>query len=180
MIAARYVRPPIAPSQPYGEPSWPRASSTTKAMMIALSTASPARAVAWVSIWRERSSRPSPRSPRIVSLRPPKSSRPPKAAMMASDQSPLRGLPPIHWATSSTTPSPSANSGVNHLDLVIRIEGLLDAGPEVAREGERQGERGGGPLGLDRADGLARDVHRLGQLALREAPCDAKLAHAVP
>jgi hypothetical protein len=34
-------------------------------------TAIPAIAAAWISICRKRSSRPSPRRPRIVSLRPP-------------------------------------------------------------------------------------------------------------
>src|SRR5262245_4505255 len=125
-------------------------------MMIAPITASPAIAVAWMSIVRKRSSRPSPRSPRIVSLRPPSSTSRPKPATIANETSPPLGSPPIHCAMNTTKPSATAKSGRNHLVLVIRIEYLLDRRREVAGERECKRQRRRIPLLLDRVDRLPR------------------------
>src|SRR5579871_2369607 len=147
----------MAPSHVKGAPLRPRATSTRKARMIAAMTARPAKAVAWMSISRKRSSRPSPRSPRIVSLRPPSRTSTAKPAMIASEATPPQGLPPIHCAASTTSPSASAKAGTNHFDLAIRIEDLLHRRREEPREQERERQRGGVALLLDRVDGLAGD-----------------------
>src|SRR5262245_17678330 len=148
-------------------------------MMIALSTASPARAVAWMSIWRKRSSRPSPRSPRIVSLRPPSSISSPKPAVIASETSPSRGLPPIHCTAKNASPSASENSGRNHLDLVIDMEHLLYGDAEETGEGERERERRRVLAGLDRVDRLPRHAELRAERALRERALDSELANVV-
>src|SRR5262249_55064903 len=148
----------IAPSHEYGDPLRPRAISTTNATMIAVITADPATAVAWMSICLNRSSRPSPRNPRIVSLRPPSRTSRPKPAMIANDTSPPSGSPPIHCAANTTKPSASENSGTNHFDLAIRIEHLLDPRAEETGERERERQRGRVTLLLDRVDRLARDA----------------------
>src|SRR5262245_23033574 len=143
-------------------------------MMIAVMTATPARAVAWTSIWRKRSSRPSPRSPRIVSLRPPSSNSAPTPAMIANEISPPCGSPPIDSAARVTAPRVTANTGSNHFDFATRvhvvlvrcIEHLLYSASEVAGEGERERQRGCVALLLDRVDRLAGDVDRSCQLAL--------------
>src|SRR6516165_8532599 len=136
-------------------------------MMTAVITATPASAVAWMSIMRKRSSRPSPRRPRIVSLRPPRSRSRPAPARIANETSPLCGSPPIHCATKTIAPSATANSGRNHFVLVICIEHRLHGAAEVAGEGKRERQRGGVALLLDRVDRLAGDVDRRGELALR-------------
>src|SRR5262245_55773225 len=135
-------------------------------MMMVKITARPASAVAWMSILRKRSSLPSPRSPRIVSLRPPSSTRRPAPVRIANETSPLRGLPPIHCAAKTSTPSATANSGRNHFDLVIPIEHLLHRPAEVAGQGERERQRRQVALLLDRVDRLPRHVDGRCQLTL--------------
>src|SRR3954466_7093282 len=66
------VRPATAPSHASGRPPLPCRISTRKPTMIAVIAAMPESAVALRSILAKRSSRPSPRRPRIVSLRPPR------------------------------------------------------------------------------------------------------------
>src|SRR6202035_4130066 len=106
-------------------------------------TANPAIAVAWISIWRKRSSRPSPRRPRIVSLRPPNSSKAPNPVMIAREPSPLRGVSAI-------------NSATNHFDLATLIEHLFHGGLEESSERERERQRGRVAVLLDRVDRLPR------------------------
>src|SRR6185503_12255281 len=141
------------------------------ATMITLRTTVPARAVAWMSIWRKRSSRPSPRSPRIVSLRPPRRISAPNPVRIASDSRPARGLPPTQRATSITSPSTTENRGRNHFDLHIcsSIEHRLHVRLEEPGEREGEGQGGGVALLLDRVDRLPRHVERRTELALREA-----------
>src|SRR5262249_53390197 len=128
----------------------------------------PAIAVASLSICRNRSSRPSPRSPRIVSLRPPRNTSAPKPARIANETSPPPGSPPIHCAMKTTPPSATAKSGRNHLDLAIRIEHLLHRRSEEAGQRERERQRRRIALLLDRVDRLPRDLDRRRQLTLRE------------
>src|SRR6185312_9466013 len=111
-------------------PSLPYAISTRKAMMIATITARPDTAVAWMSIFAKRSSRPSPRRPRMVSLRPPRRTASPNTARMANEMAPPPGSPPIAWAAKNTTPRNTAKSGRNHLDLsgLRRSVGIEDLG----------------------------------------------------
>src|SRR5262249_7580083 len=123
-------------------------------------------AVAWMSIMRNRSSRPSPRSPRIVSLRPPSRNSTPAPARIANETSPLWGSPPIHCATKTIAPSATANRGMNHFVLVICIEHRLHAAAEVAGEGKGEWQRGGVALLLDRVDRLPRHLDRGRELAL--------------
>jgi hypothetical protein len=104
----------------------------------------------------------------------------PKPAGIPNETSPLPGAQPIACATKMTMPSMSANNGMNHLDLVICIEHRLHGGVEEAGEGERERQRRRVPLLLDRVDRLPRHRHRLRQLALRELPRRAELAHPVP
>ena len=59
----------------------------------------PAKAVARRSISAKRSSRPSPRSPRIVSLRPPSRNTAPSAVISASPPNPAARSSPIAKAT---------------------------------------------------------------------------------
>src|SRR5262249_36958007 len=158
----------------------PRASSTTKATMVAVITASPAIAVAWMSISRNRSSRPSPRRPRIVSLRPPRRTIAPKPAMIASETSPPFASPPIHCAAKPTPPRATENNGRNHFDLAILIEHLLDSRSEEPGERERERQRGRVALLLDRVDRLARDAQRRRQVTLGQRSLCPQLAHPIP
>src|SRR5262249_23305875 len=131
------------------------------------------------SIRRNRSSRPSPRRPRIVSLRPPNKMSAPNAARIPNEKRPLRGSPPIHIAARSASPSRSATAGWNHFDLVVCMEHRLHWNVEEAAEGE--GERKGRCIAprLDRVDGLARDAHRLREVRLREPPLEPPLLDVV-
>ena len=79
-------------------------------------TTRPANAVALTSICRNRSSRPSPRSPRIVSLLPPNRITAPKPAMIANETSPLPGSPFDHWIPRNRKPSARLNSGTTHFE----------------------------------------------------------------
>src|SRR6516162_1485127 len=124
-------------------------------------SASPAAAVAFRSIWANRSSRPVVR-PRMVSLRPVTSKKNrPKPAIHASDTSPAPTWPPSQLAASTAEPSPSQNSGMNHFERIIAwlqsliIEHLLDRDAEIPGQRDRQRQRGGVALGLDRVDRLA-------------------------
>src|SRR5262249_10602129 len=123
---------------------------------------------------------PSPRRPRIVSLRPPNRSSAPKPAMIPSDTSPPSGLPPIHCATKIATPRATANVGMNHFVLAIRIEHLLHGGAEEARQRDRERERGRVPLLFDGVDRLPRHVERRRQVPLRQPSRRPQLAHTVP
>src|SRR4051794_32734481 len=141
----------------------------------------PESAVAWTSISRNRSSRPSPRSPRTVSLRPPSRISAPNPLRIASEISPPRASPPIHCAARNTTPRATANSGRNHLDLVIciSIEHRLHRRLEEPGERESEGQRGRVALLLDRVDRLTRHAHSRGELPLRELTPRPQLAHPV-
>src|SRR5262245_25538962 len=134
-----------------------------------------------MSIVRKRSSRPSPRRPRTVSLRPPSRIRTPNTARIANEINPLRASPPIHWAPSTTAPAKTQNAGKSHLLLHIAIlmEHLLNGRLEVARERERERERGHVAPLLDRVDRLARDGHRRRQGALGQARRRPSLSHVV-
>src|SRR5262245_51918677 len=61
----------------------------------------------------------------------------------------------------------------------VGIEDLLHGGREVAGESERQRQRGGVALGLDRVDGLPRHADRLAEIGLGEAPLGSQLADGV-
>src|SRR5262245_14322360 len=169
----------MAPSQVNGAPLLPRATSTKNAMMIAVITTMPANAVAWRSIWRNRSSLPSPRKPRMVSLRPPSRKTPPNAVMMPSEITPLVRSPPIPRAMSITTPSATERAGRYHLDLVICTEDLLNWAVEIPGEGQGERQRWGVTLGLDRVDRLPRHVESGGELALGKTEGGPQLAHSV-
>src|SRR5262245_57936540 len=150
------------------------------ATMIAPITTMPASAVAARSICLKRSSRPSPRRPRIVSLRlPPTRITAPNTDMIPSETSPAPGWPALHCAASITSPSATANRGWNHFDLVICIEHLLHCGTEETRE--RQGERQRRRVlaRLDRVDRLPRDLERRAELGLRQPPRHSSLPHVV-
>src|SRR4051794_35704047 len=149
--------------------------------MIVTITAIPARAVAWMSISRKRSSRPSPRSPRTVSLRPPSSTSAPNPLRIASENRPAPGSPPIHCAARKATPSATANSGRNHLDLVICISIEHRLHRRLEEPGEREGERERRQVALllDRVDRLPRHPDGRGELALRELSPRPQLAHTV-
>src|SRR5947209_5284633 len=142
----------MARSQPYGFPLCPRAMATSQATIRATIRASPAAAVACRSIRANRSSRPSPRSPRTVTLRPATRTTRPNAASLERVMARLRSLV---------------------------IEHLLDRDPE--KPGEREGERQrrGVALVLDRVDGLARHSHRLRQLALGQVLLNPQRTHLV-
>src|SRR4051794_367034 len=151
-----------------------------KATMIAVMTATPAIAVAPTSICRKRSSRPSPRSPRMVSLRPPNRNTAPAASMIASDPSPAPGRPAAHWAASIATPRPAASPGTIHFEcLLVVIEHLLDRRLEEPRKCERERKRRDVSPLLDRVDRLTRHVERRGERALRHVLLRSQLAHPV-
>src|SRR6516165_3362046 len=132
-----------------------------------------------MSIIRKRSSRPSPRSPRIVSLRPPSRINAPNAVMIPRDSTPLPGSPPIHCAANTTNPSATANSGTNHLDLATLIEHRLNRGLEESRQRQRERQRWRVAILLDRVDRLTRDPHLRGQLPLREPALAPQLPHRI-
>src|SRR5262249_34133035 len=92
---------------------------------------------------------------------------------------PLWGSPPIHCARKTIAPSATANRGMNHFVLVICIEHLLNTAAEVAGEGQRERQRRGVALLLDRVDRLARHLDGGRELALRQPPLCAEVAHAV-
>src|SRR5262249_37820887 len=113
---------------------------------------------------------------------PPSRTSAPNAVMIPSEARPLQGLPPIHSAASSTSPSATENPGRNHLDLVISIsiEYLLHRRSEEPGQRERERQRGRVALLLDRVDRLARHAHRLGQLPLRQTAVGPQLSDQVP
>src|SRR5690242_592875 len=164
----------MARSQSYGLPLCPRAVATSQATIRATSRTRPVTAVAWRSIRAKRSSRPSPRSPRMVSLRPASSTSRPNTARTPNDMAPVASWPPSQLTVRMTRPRATENNGRNHLERVMArlrsmvIEHLLDRDTEEAGERERERQRGGVALLLDRIDGLARHPHRLRQLALGE------------
>src|SRR6476646_7824728 len=176
----------MARSQSYGLPLWPRAMATSQATISATSRASPVIAVARRSICANRSSRPSPRSPRTVSLRPASRKNSPNAVRPPNPNTPSPGCPPSQATARMTRPRTNENDGRNHLERVIPrlrslvIEHLLDRDTKVPGEGERQRKRGGIALVLDRVDGLARHPHRLCQLALGQVLPHPHVAHCVP
>src|SRR5215813_4240684 len=177
--------PLIAASQSYGCPLCPRAISTSQATITVRISASPATAVAFRSIWAKRSSRPVVR-PRIVSLCPVSSRMTrPNAVMTTSPNTPLLSWPPSQLATSTTTPSARQNAGMNHFERTtaglrfLIIEHLLDRGAKITGQRQRQRERGGVALVLDRVDRLPRHPHRLRQLPLRQVPSCPQRAHPI-
>src|SRR5215472_1366116 len=150
----------MAASQVYGLPLCPCATWTSQATISAVIRASPESAVACRSICLNRSS-PLTVRPRMVSLRPLTSRRnKPKPAMTARPNTPEPSWPPSQLATSTATPSPRQNSGMNHFERMsawlpsLIIEHLLDRDAEVAGERDRQRERRGVPVVLDRVDRL--------------------------
>src|SRR6185437_15701921 len=175
----------MARSQSYGLPLWPRAIATSQATIKATSRASPVIAVARRSICAKRSSRPSPRSPRIVSLRPASRKNRPNAVRPTREPTPTPGCPPSQVTARMTRPRTSENDGRNHLERVIPrlrslvIEHLLDRDTKVPGESERQRKRWGIALVLDRVDGLARHPHRLCQMALGQVLPHPHVAHRV-
>src|SRR5262245_47389362 len=162
----------MARSQPYGLPLCPRVMATSQATISATIRTDPATAVACRSICAKRSSRPSPRSPRTVSLRPASKKNRPNAVRPTREPTPTPGCPPSQVTVRMTRPTTSENDGRNHLERVIPrlqslvIEHLLDRDAKVPGERERQRKRWGVALVLNRVDGLARHSHRLRQLAL--------------
>src|SRR4029077_18227285 len=176
--ATRYATPAMAPSCTNGVPSRPCAHSQPQAMMIELITTRPASAVAARSMRAQRSSRPSPRNMRIVSLRPPSASTAAMRTKNAMDVRPDWRSPPFHWAAPRPKPRTSVNAGRNQRVEQMRrlmaascMEDLLDRSLEEPRErnGERQRRRVA--TGLDSVDGLPRDLHLLRQITLREPSC---------
>src|SRR5437762_12377288 len=159
--------------------------ATSQATISATSRTDPATAVACRSICAKRSSRPSPRSPRTVSLRPASRKNRPNAVRPPSAPTPAPGCPPSQVTAKMTRPRTSENDGRNHLERVIPrlrslvIEHLLDRDAEVPGESERQRKRWGIALVLNRIDGLARHPHRLRQLALSQVLPHPQVAHRV-
>src|SRR4051794_8955560 len=187
-----YVRPPIAPSSPYGLPSCPWAISTSQAPMTTRTSTTPVSAVAWTSICAQRSSRPGPPRPASVSeRRAPNRNAAPRSSSTAAEVAPSPALPPIAKAAkisaARSTQKPGMNQRVRYRRLmrsrrpsvVVDMEDLLYVRAEVAREREGEGQRGRVALFLDRVDGLARDVHRLPELLLREATLRAEVPDTV-
>src|SRR5690242_3462533 len=175
----------MAHSQSYGLPLFPWAVATSQATIRATITASPAVAVACRSICAKRSSRPSPRSPRMVSLRPASRTSRPNTASRPNEKAPAPGFPPSQLAPRMTSPSATENDGRNHLERAMArlrslvIKHLLDRDTEEAGESQGERQRGGVTLVLDRVDGLAGHPHRLGQLPLGQVLLDTQRAHAV-
>src|SRR6516162_8039454 len=134
-----------------------------------MTSTSPVIAVARRSIWANRSSRPIVR-PRRVSLWPVSNSNSrPKPARIASEIRPAPGWPPSQLTARTTTPSPRQSSGRNHMEPAIAwqrslivvgwlrsliIEHLLDRDAEVPGERDRQRQRWGVAVVLDRVDRL--------------------------
>src|SRR5262249_29724986 len=133
----------------------------------------------------KRSSWPSPRNPRIVSLRPASRKMSPNTVTPTSPNTPSPGCPPSQAAARMTRPRTSENDGRNHLERVMPwlrslvIEHLLDRDAKIPGERQRQRKRGGIALVLDRVDGLARHSHRLRQLALGQVLSHPHVAHRV-
>src|SRR3954447_26862502 len=171
--------PATAPSQPYGFPVVAARDLDDESDDDRGDHHEAGGADAWTSIIRKRSSRPSPRRPRIVSLRPPSRISVPNAVRIPSETRPEPGLPPTHCAASITSPSATATSGRNHFVLVICIEHLLDRYVEVAGERERELERRDVAPRLDRVDRLSRHAERLRKLALREKCVQPPFAYTV-
>ena len=94
---------------------------------------------------RVRSSSSSPRSIRIVSLRPPTSRTTAKTTEAAAHKAPSWGLPPIQKATKVGTATPATNAGTNHLGgrlfLVVCMKDLLDSASEESGERDRERQR---------------------------------------
>src|SRR4051812_15143255 len=135
--------------------------------MIATIRTLPAKAVAWTSIRCQYSSRPSPRRPRIRSLRPPTRKTRPSPARIARDSTAASCSPPAQSAAKKSSPSATENSGRNHFVLCSAvIEDLLHGQSEIAGERECEWKRRGVSLRLDRVDRLPRDLHCLRQLGL--------------
>src|SRR5690242_7912646 len=174
----------MASSQLYGLPLRPWAISTSQATISVMITTSPDAAVARMSIWANRSSRPSPRSPRTVSLRPASRMARPNTVITARNTRPAPGCPPSQEAVSRRPPMATENSGRNHLvrvnaGLCLIIEHLLHRHPEVPGQGHREGQGRGVPVVLDRVDRLPGHPHRLRQLPLGEAAVQPHRAHPV-
>src|SRR5262249_689645 len=143
---------------------------------------SPASAGPWMSSRSQYSSRPSPRRPRTRSLRPPSRNTRPNAVIRARANTAEPSSPPAQNAVAQATPSATENAGKNHFVLytgTVVIEDLLHRLAEVARERQRERQRGGVPALLDRVGRLSGHLHRLGQLSLRQAPLGAQRANLV-
>src|SRR3954451_22303078 len=128
-------------------------------------TMAPANAVARRSIIAQRSSRPGPPSPAIVSERPPKAKIAASTAMIPEEKTPWPTLPPRAKAPNIRAPRNREKAGMNQR-LCIGMEHLFDGRVEVLGERHRQRQRGRVALLLDRVDRLARDAHGLGELLL--------------
>ena len=169
----RYARPPIAPSWTKGVPSRPCAHSQAHETMIAVIRTRPVRAVAARSMRAQRSSRPSPRIMRIVSLRPPRTSSAAMTTKRRDRRQPRLAIAADPLRSSQTRPRKIVNTGRNQrVDPIRRLvaiscmEDLLHRSREEARErdGEREGRRVA--PGLDGVDRLSRDLHLLRQITL--------------
>src|SRR6201985_2006660 len=154
--------------------------------MTAVISTSPVTAVARRSICAKRSSRPSPRRPRTVSLRPATATNRPNAAMIASPMSPLTNCPPSQAASSTKPPKTRHVAGMSPFALVagwrltLVIEHLLYRDAEIPGEGHGERERWRVPLVLYRVDRLPGHAHRLRQLALGHVLGRPQRAHLVP
>src|SRR5690349_5823920 len=155
--------------------------------MTAVISASPLTAVARRSICAKRSSRPSPRRPRTVSLRPAAATNRPNAAMMPSPMRPIARCPPSQAASKTKPPKTRHVAGRSHAalaagwrpTLTLVIEHLLYRDAEVPGEGHGERQRRRVPLVLYRVDRLPGHAHRPRQLALSHVLGDPQPAHPV-
>src|SRR5689334_3289494 len=153
--------------------------------MTALISTRPVNAVARRSICANRSSRPSPRRPRIVSLRPAAATNRPNAAITTKPIRPLTSWPPSQPTSSTRQPNAKQNSGMCHFWtdwgwlLSLVIEHLLYCDAEIPGEGHGQRKRRGVPLVLDRVDRLPRYPHRIRQFPLGQVLAHPQRSHEV-
>src|SRR3954467_8305995 len=142
----------------------------------------PDSAVACTSIMAQRSSRPGPPRPCSVSERRPNRNNPPRSAMTPKEIAPSPGSPPRAKAAKIRAPRNRQKPGIHQRlrnRLGVGMEHVLHGHPEVPRERHRQRQRRRVALLLDRVDRLARDVHRLRELLLRELALGAEAADFV-
>ena len=139
---------------------------------------------------RSRAGRSSPSARRGPGRRCPGASRcggrrrrrRPSTAMIPKETAPWPTLPPIAKAPNIRAPRNRQNNGMHQrLRQISRVcmEHLFYGRVEVSGERDRQRERRRVALFFDRVDRLARDVHRLGELLLRQRVRRAEVSHLV-